>query len=715
MLILFSYNITSRGVLSVGQGAIQHLRDKSPVRLELASEFLDLARSIDPDYERYTTRYLTEKYAKARPDVVITAGREASQFIVKHRDEIAPDVPIIACCMPAQSFAAQPRSSKITGVISSRDLTKTLDLAERLQPGAQHLVIVAGASDFDKEWVRLSRQQIESRKRRYDTTYLVGHPPDALIEEVSRLPQDTITIALTYLADSRGGRYVSPDIITKVANAASAPVYSPYPTTFGSGIVGGYSDFNENMGAQIADLALEIVAGKDPNTIAPQLSNSGAYRVDARLLKRWRLSGSDLPAGTVLSFGKPSLWEAHRYLISTVIGVLILQSIIIAYVLFQNRRRRIAERALALSQERMAFAAASTNTGLWQLQAEDKPIWTAEHCRCILGLAEDMPLLLDTMRDHIHPDDRRAFVRAIGEAASNGRPIDSEFRILLPGGETRWIAMKGYPRRDRNNGPYYINGVFSDITALKTAEQDAELQRMETARLMRQSLLGELSGTIAHELNQPLTAILFNAETAQDLLDQENIDRGKIKEIVADIIEEDSRAGEVISRVRKLLRKGESKSEVIDLNQLIESTLHLLHGEIMKRKTHVEIALAKDPPMIFGDPVQLQQVLLNLIMNAMEAMSTTAPSQRAINITTRANNTTIEVAIVDSGPGVAAEDKARLFQAFFTTKQHGLGLGLSICSTIVKAHAGKLSIENNAGGGATAVVALPIKDIQVAA
>jgi PAS domain S-box-containing protein len=462
-------------------------------------------------------------------------------------------------------------------------------------------------------------------------------------------------------------------------------------------------------------LALEVLAGKDPDAIAPQLSTTGAYRVDARQLNRWQLSDANLPAGTAVLFKDTTLWEQHRYLISAVICILALQTAVLAYVLFQNRRRRTAERALAESQERMAFAAASTNTGLWQFQAEDKPIWAARHCRSILGLAENTPLLLDTLRDLIHPDDYRAFVKAIRDAASSGRPIDSEFRVVWPEGEIRWIAMKGYPRRDRNNGPYYINGVFSDITALKNAEHDAEQQRMETARLMRQSLLGELSGTIAHELNQPLTAILFNAETAQDLLGQKNIDLGKIQEIIADIIEEDSRAAEVISRVRALLRKGENKSEVIDLNQLVESTLRLLHSEFMKRKMHIEVALAKSPPVISGDPVQLQQVLLNLIMNAMEAMSAKAPLQRVINITTRADEKAIEIAIVDFGGGVAAEDKTRLFQPFFTTKQHGLGLGLSICSTIVKAHGGKLSIENNAGGGATAVVALPIQDIPVAA
>ncbi len=715
VLLLFSYNIAYPGVMSIGQGAIRQLRDKSPEKLELLSEFLDLARFSDPSDESRTARYLASKYADRIPDVVITAGREASQFILKHRAEIAPDVPIVACCLTADTFAAVTGSTKITGVISGRDISRTLDLAQRLQPSARNLVIIAGAAEFDRQWVQIARQQIETRALHYETRYLVGYPYDALVKEVSQFPPNTIAVALTYFADNLGERYVSPEVVGKIANAASAPVYSPYPTAFGSGIVGGYSDFNESMGAQTADLALEILAGKDANTIAPQLSTGGTYRVDDRQLKRWHLSDANVPASTVVSFKRPTLWDQHRALISSVIGLVALQTAIIVYVLLQNRRRRRAESALAESQERMAFTAASTNTGLWQFQDEDTPIWAAEHSRSILGVAENMPLSLETLRDAVHPDDRRALVRSIRDAASSGRPIDSEFRVVCSDDETRWIAMKGYPRRDQNNGPYFVNGVFSDITALRNAEHETELQRIETARLMRQSLLGELSGTIAHELNQPLTAILFNAETAQDLLGQKNIDVGKIQEIVADIIEEDSRAGEVISRVRKLLRKGESKLELINLNQLVESTLHLLHGEFLKRKVQIEVSLVKNLPMIYGDPIQLQQVLLNLIMNAMEAMSATAPSQRSINITTRANDGKIEIAVVDFGPGFAADDKARLFQPFFTTKEHGLGLGLSICSTIVKAHGGNLSIEGNAGGGATALVAQPIQNMPVAA
>jgi signal transduction histidine kinase len=282
------------------------------------------------------------------------------------------------------------------------------------------------------------------------------------------------------------------------------------------------------------------------------------------------------------------------------------------------------------------------------------------------------------------------------EAASTGRPIDGEFRIMSPDDEFRWISIKGYPRRKEGNEDYHINGVLNDVTAAKTGEAEAELQRREIARLMRQSVLGELSGAIAHELNQPLTAILSNAETAQDLLGQKKVDLQRIEEIVADIIEEDTRASDVMSRIRALLRKGESKPDVVNLNQLVNSTLHLLHGELVRRNIHTKTALADGLPMISGDSVELQQVLLNALMNAIEAMCADASQVQAV--------------IVDSGHGISPEHQERIFQPFFTTKAHRLGLGLSICSTIMKAHGGRLGIENNSGGGTTVTTALPIRD-----
>jgi signal transduction histidine kinase len=232
---------------------------------------------------------------------------------------------------------------------------------------------------------------------------------------------------------------------------------------------------------------------------------------------------------------------------------------------------------------------------------------------------------------------------------------------------------------------------------------------------MRQSMLGELTGAIAHELNQPLTAILANAETLQDLLGRKDVDLEKIREIVGYIIEDDTRAGEVIGHIRSLLRKGQGKSEKIDLNKLVESTLRLLHNEFVKQKIHLNVFPAASLPLISGDPAQLQQVLLNMITNAMQATRSKPPSLRSVDITTHASGSQVEVVIVDTGEGIAAEDQPRLFQPYFTTKERGLGLGLSICSTIVRSHRGQLSLENNAGGGAKAVLALPSVDGLVAA
>ena len=164
VLLLLSYNITYPGIMSVGLGTIERLTDQSPEKLELLSEFLDLARFPEPGHETRTARYLAEKYAARRPDVVITAGREASQFILKHRDAIAPDVPIVVCCLPAETFAALGGAAKITGVISGRDISRTLDLAERLQPSARNLVVIAGANDFDRQWVQIARRQIENSR-----------------------------------------------------------------------------------------------------------------------------------------------------------------------------------------------------------------------------------------------------------------------------------------------------------------------------------------------------------------------------------------------------------------------------------------------------------------------------------------------------------------------------------------------------------------------
>jgi C4-dicarboxylate-specific signal transduction histidine kinase len=282
--------------------------------------------------------------------------------------------------------------------------------------------------------------------------------------------------------------------------------------------------------------------------------------------------------------------------------------------------------------------------------------------------------------------------------------MDIECRIIQPDGTQRWVRARA--RADHE--PTRISGTFVDITARKAAELELAERRRESAHLMRVSMLGGLSGSIAHELTQPLAAILSNAQAARLMMKGNEPDLGEIAAALDDIIREDHRAGEVIHRMRRLLKRGAAKVEPVDCNDLVRSSVRLLHGELVVRQIRCLCELSDELPPTAADPVQLQQVLLNLLMNAVEAMTEVARSPRVIAVQTIvANGEQIGIRITDSGVGLAPGHEERVFQPYFTTKENGLGLGLAICASIVKSHGGTLRLENNAAGGATATVLLP--------
>src|SRR5215471_4120513 len=715
VLLLEGLTDTQPSVRRTLEAFTQRLKQKSSEHIEVFSDFLDLGRFSSPAQEARLISFLNAKFDQLQPEVVIPISREAAEFVIKHRDDFTRSVPIIYCCAPALTLDSLDIPPDIPGVVAQYDWAGTLSLAERLQPHAKTLVIISGASDLDHARNMEVLQELRPFLPKYNTKYLTGLPYDEMLREVSRLPRDSIVLLTRYFEDS-SGRPGGAEIAEDISEASPAPVYSTSATYFGLGVVGGRMQPSTGQGVKVADLALEVLSGKDPSTLPHQTKLPLQNRVDARQLKRWGMSESLLPVGTSVEFKPPPLWQQNADTIVLALLAFAAQLGIIALLLVQKRKRHAAEVLLKESEDRMAFAAASANIGLWRFDVTTGTLWATEHCRRMFGITNDAPLAWDLFRAAVHPDDRHAFGEWVQSLTAKEHPAPVEVRVLLPGRGLRWYGSKNHAVTDIRGKPLQVTGIFKDGTARRAAEAEAEFQRKELTHMMRVAALGELSGGIAHELSQPLASILANAQAAQALLANRAVDRREIGEILEDIVQEDSRAGEVVHRLRRLLRKGEHQSALVSMNDLITLTLGLLRSELMNRRIKIETALKTELPLISGDSVQLQQVLLNLTMNAVEAMGTTSPAKRKISIGTRTTKDgCVEVSITDSGPGMAPEELKRVFEPFFTTKERGLGLGLSICSTIIRSHRGRLNLANANVGGMTATVSLPMAVQLVAA
>jgi C4-dicarboxylate-specific signal transduction histidine kinase len=230
--------------------------------------------------------------------------------------------------------------------------------------------------------------------------------------------------------------------------------------------------------------------------------------------------------------------------------------------------------------------------------------------------------------------------------------------------------------------------------------------------LMRVALLGQLSGALAHELNQPLTAILSNAQAAQRFLKGDSVDLAEMRAILDDIVEDDKRAGEVIHRLRSLLKRGEAQFQKVHMNEVVADTLKLAHGDLIARNVMVATSFADGIASVRGDRIQLQQVFLNLIINAADAVAAVAPDERRIAIDIKGSGDQVRVSVIDHGHGIPADRMSKLFEPFYTTKPpgRGTGLGLSICYGIVAEHGGRIEVDSTPQKGSTFRVLLPVAD-----
>jgi two-component system, LuxR family, sensor kinase FixL len=378
------------------------------------------------------------------------------------------------------------------------------------------------------------------------------------------------------------------------------------------------------------------------------------------------------------------------------------------------RQLQASETELRETQERMELAANAAELGMWMWDIVRDEVWITDKGRALLGFAPLEKIDFNRFRNRLHPEDRESVLQAVEKSLRTGAEYESEYRAVLPDGQVRWIAGRGQVEFNGDGQPVRMRGVAVDITKRKQAEEQTAHQRNEIAHLSRVTTLGELSGSIAHELSLPLSAILSNAQAAQRVLAHGGADLAEVREILNDIVSEDKRAGEVIQRLRQWLKKGEVQQHSLRINEVVEDVLKLIHDDLINQHVTIDVELGRNLPLVTGDPVQLQQVLLNLVVNACDAMTNCDAPERRLLIRTGTEtrngngNCAVLVSVTDRGGSIPEEKMEQIFEPFFTTKAKGMGLGLSVCHTIIAAHRGKLWATNNADCGATFHFSLPI-------
>jgi two-component system sensor kinase FixL len=360
--------------------------------------------------------------------------------------------------------------------------------------------------------------------------------------------------------------------------------------------------------------------------------------------------------------------------------------------------RKKSAMTLRERDERITLAAEAANLAFWTINFERGESWMNDRGRVIFDFAPDESLTRELFLSRVHPEDRDAVDEAIERARATSPTFEFEYRLLRPDGETRWLISRGrYVRNDRG-GISELIGVAIDVTAQVKANLEMRLQREEMARMSRVSSMGELTASLAHELNQPLTAIASNAAAGSRLLAQGPPDVEMFKELLADVSADARRAGAIIHGIHHFVRKSEGTRRSVNLNEIVREVLRLLNSDLLGRATTVETELLPNLPAVMADPLHLQQVLLNLLMNSLEAMLSTPAAKRRVVICTKYEDSFVLVSVRDFGGGLPKDNSDKVFAHFYSTKPNGMGMGLTIVRSIVEAHGGKLRAENTEDG-----------------
>lgn len=547
-------------------------------------ESLDATRFEEKEYMDDVRDWLRRKYQGTRIDLVVSISEDALAFLADERGEPWPAAKVLYLEAGGVRVDTPTELPQAGGLLLTDHTVDALGVVKTILPDTKRVAMLIGASALER--LRWREFAGKVRMSGMEPIELAALSMTEGLAALSRLPPQTVVFILQPAVDAAGHVPAPHEACELIAAAGHVPAFTLGAQDLGCGVVGGLMRDWTIIGRLLGEETMKRLKTPSTEVVHVPAARYTTLAFDDRQLERWNIPDARLPAGAVIRFREPNLWRARRGLVLAVLAVTLLQSLLIAGLVFERRRRRRAE-------------------------------------------------------------------------------VESRRNLA---------AM---------------------------------------AHLDRRAAMGELATSLAHELNQPLNAILQNAGVAQMLLTSTTVPAAlsEMADIIGDIRKDDIRASEVIRRMRGLLQKHELEARPIDLNDLAQETAAIVRPDANAREIEIELELADGLRAVLGDRVHLQQVLLNLLMNAIDAVVTMPPERRRVRVSTAATSDMVRLAVVDTGPGIPADRLSTIFEPFYTTKSEGsgMGMGLAIARGIIDAHDGRMAAENNAGGGATVWFMVPCK------
>jgi len=837
VLLLYSFD-NEEGMYAGFDHALRaELRSGVRERVEFYTEYLDLVRFPGPAHAANMVKLLKLEFAEQKPDLIVPVSYSAMRFLLEEGKELFPGTPAVALFNARRLDEVQRRIATgtagrdLTGVASTDEPTRTLDLVLRLQPDIQRVAVVVGCSPVEKFWVDQLKQDFQPYRQRVEVDFLTGLTMSDVLRRLAELPPHSVVLNTFFFEDASGQFFLEEEALDLVAGAAHAPVYAIYSNDIGHGVVGGRMTDPENAGRQIARAADRVLSGESAAKIPIVFDNSARDTVDWRQLRRWHISESVLPPSTIELFREPSLWERYRHLIEAVISLCILETVLILALLFSVQRRKHAETALR-REKALAEAVIESLPGVFFLQdrAGKNLRWNTNAERLARYAPAETPVLGNIDERH-----REAALRAKDEVFERGSS-QVEADLLVRGGGTVPYYFTGV--RVELEGKPYLAAVGIDLTETKRAEEavrrsEAELRsfvenapygigtmavqwdrfvhanpalvkmlgyrseaevlalavsrdlyadgdasgfraqptradyfnaieftwkrkdgkpvavRASGRRLTsedsggdvleiiaedvtsRKSLeeqlrhaqkmeaLGQLAGSVAHDFNNLLGVIIGYSE----LISADFGSESSVSSRLETIKKAGMRAASLTSQLLAFSRRQVLQPRVLNLNSLVTETQKMLQrliGEDIEQKLVLAPALSR----VKADPGQIVQVIMNLAVNARDAMATGGKLTIATANISFEDMTSFDgvpvpqgqfvmLSVRDTGTGMTAETRDRLFEPFFTTKPEGKGTGLGLATVygIVKQSGGYVFAESELRKGTTFKVYLPQVDL----